>query len=100
MLSGVLKDKDYRFIGGELARIASRVHTITPDNKRALSAGEFAEIIREAGTDAVAHNSIGEALGAAINNAQTSGVPLLCLGSLYTYSEVINYLKGEKYALH
>ena len=100
VLSGVLKDKDYRFIGGELARIASRVHTITPDNKRALSAGEFAEIIREAGTDAVAHNSIGEALGAAINNAQTSGVPLLCLGSLYTYSEVINYLKGEKYALH
>ena len=92
-VSGVLGDKDYEFIASELATVARRAYTITPDSPRALPAEEYAEVLRANGVFATALRSIGEALDAAMAEGRKTGIPVVCLGSLYTYSEVINQLR-------
>ncbi|MBE6596758.1 MAG: bifunctional folylpolyglutamate synthase/dihydrofolate synthase [Ruminococcaceae bacterium] len=89
VLSGVMKDKDYRFIAGELATVASHAFTVTPDNPRSLSAAEYAEVLREAGVDALPFDSLKDALTEAIREAKATNTPLVCLGSLYMYAELI-----------
>ncbi len=93
ILSGVLRDKDYEFIAGELARAAKRVYTITPNSPRALSAGEYRDTIIAHGTDAVAYGDIYSAVKAAVNDAKKESTPLVCLGSLYTYCDVISAME-------
>ncbi len=88
VVSGVLKDKDYHFIAARLSEIASAAYTITPGNPRALSAGDFAELLSSLGVKSKANSSIGEALSAAVERADKSGEAIVCLGSLYTYVDV------------
>ena len=92
VVSGVLWDKDYRAIAKSLAEVASTVYTITPDNPRALSAGEYADVIKSFGANAIRCDSIGEALKCGKNAAQELDTALFCLGSLYTYCKVIEQI--------
>ncbi len=92
-VSGVLKDKDFEFIARELNKVCKKVFTITPDSPRALSSTEFAECINNAGGNAVATGSIGEALSKAREYAISNGISVVCLGSLYTYVDVIKHIK-------
>ncbi len=96
ILSGVLKDKDYNFIARELAEVTERAFTITPDNPRALSAADYAEILNELGVKAEAYSNIPDAVAAAYKAAREDCVPLICLGSLYTYGDVTRALKFKK----
>ena len=89
VLTGVLRDKDYRVIARDIATVASRAFVMAPDNPRALDAEEYAEVLRNAGVQAEAFDSLGSALMAARDVAKRDGVPLLCLGSLYVYSSLI-----------
>ncbi|MBQ7383628.1 MAG: bifunctional folylpolyglutamate synthase/dihydrofolate synthase [Clostridia bacterium] len=93
VLSGVMKDKDYNCIAQDLSTVASRAFTVTPDNPRALDATEYANVLSEHGISALAFASLGEALKTAISAAKRDSVPLLCLGSLYMYSELIRELE-------
>ena len=86
--SGVLKDKDYVFIAGELAKIADTAFTITPDSPRALRADEYASVLSAAGVRAIPCPDIKTALTSAYCKAKQDGTPLVCLGSLYTYADV------------
>ena len=88
LLSGVLSDKDYRYIAAKVAEVASRAFTMTPDNPRALSAEEYAEILKENGVLATPYPDIRAAFTAAKSAARQDGVPLVCLGSLYTYVDI------------
>lgn len=88
-LTGVLRDKDYNIIATDIAKVAARAFTLTPDNPRALSAEEYAEVLREKGVEATPYRSIEDALNAAKAQAERDGVPLICMGSLYTYSSII-----------
>ena len=90
-LTGVLKDKDYCVIARDIAKVASRAFTLTPDNPRALIAEEYAAVLRGEGIEATAYQSIGQALSAARTAAERDGVPLVCLGSLYLYSSIIDF---------
>ena len=92
VLTGVLRDKDYKFIAGELATVAARAFTITPQNQRALSAEEYAKVLSDLGVTANPYPSIEAALKSAKEAARSEGKPLLCLGSLYTYADVIKYV--------
>ena len=94
-VSGVLSDKDYGFIAGEINKVARRVFTITPDSVRALSAKDFADCINERGGSASPTESIGEALSKAREYARANALSVVCLGSLYTYSDVIKYTKEK-----
>lgn len=94
VMSGVLSDKDYRAIASKISEVASMVYTITPSNPRALSAKEYASVIRSCGVGAEAKDSIPEALSEGLAFAKENSTALFCLGSLYTYSEVIDALKS------
>lgn len=93
VLSGVLKDKDYYAIAKDISGVASRAFTMTPDNPRALSSGEYATVLREYGVNAEPYDSIESALKHAVAQAKQDGKVLVCLGSLYTYSSVIAFLE-------
>ncbi len=90
-LTGVLRDKDYNIIATDIAKVAARAFTLTPDNPRALSAEEYAEVLRGKGIEATPYQSINEALIAAREAAKRDGVPLICMGSLYLYSSIIDF---------
>lgn len=90
-LTGVLRDKDYNIIATDIAKVASRAFTLTPDNPRALSAEEYAEVLNEKGVEATPYPDIESALSAAREAARREGVPLICMGSLYLYSSIIDY---------
>ena len=97
VLSGVLADKDYKFIANKIARVASCVFTLTPDNPRALKAVDYAAEFSALGISAVPSESLSVATECAYNQAKQSGSALVVLGSLYTYKEVrdkINELNG------
>ena len=88
LLSGVLRDKDYRYIARKVSEVASRAFTMTPDNPRALSAEEYAAELAKNGVSAEPYASIDDAFRAAKAAAKADGVPLVCLGSLYTYVDI------------
>ena len=92
VLTGVLRDKDYKFIAKKLSEVAKRAFTMTPDNKRALSAEEYARELSEVGVSAIPSPDIKTAFNAAREAAILENKPLVCLGSLYTYCDVIKYL--------
>ena len=92
LLTGVLRDKDYTAIAADLAKVASRAFTLTPDSPRALSAEEYAATLRGAGIDATHYATLGEALSAARQAAKRDGVPLICLGSLYVYASLMEQM--------
>ncbi len=89
VLTGVMKDKDYRYIAGKLSEIADSAVVITPDNPRALNAEEYAKVLAEKGIAAKAYEGVSEALAAGKELAQVKDTALVCLGSLYMYKEVV-----------
>lgn len=92
IVSGVLRDKDYRVIAQSLSEVADTVYTITPNNPRALTAKEYAEVIWAQGVLAESTDSISTALSLGRKRAKELGTAMFCLGSLYTYCEVIDLI--------
>ena len=90
VLTGVLKDKDYKAIASRLSDIAYKAFVITPDNPRALPASEYASILSGMGVESASYGSVSLAMEAAKEQAIKDGAPLVCLGSLYTYVEIID----------
>ena len=89
IVSGVLRDKDYVSIAKSISEVADMVYTITPDNPRALSSEKYAYIFSQNELTAIPCQSIESALSLGIAEAKKKDTALLCLGSLYTYSEII-----------
>ncbi len=92
VLTGVLRDKDYKAIAEDIASVSNRAFVMTPDNPRALPAENYARILCEKGVNATFYDSLPEALEAAREAAKEEGVPLVCLGSLYVYSSLIQLI--------
>ena len=88
VMTGVLRDKDYTVIAQDIAKVASKAFTLTPDNPRALGADEYAEVLGSAGIEAHPCDSIKGAFERAKSEAKRDGVPLICLGSLYVYASL------------
>ena len=95
VLTGVLKDKDYAYIASRLADIGEKAFVLTPDNPRALNAYEYAEVLCQNGMSAQGFHSLEEAYKSAIECALRDKKVLVCLGSLYTYSEIIKITNGD-----
>lgn len=89
VMTGVLRDKDYLEVAKSIAEVASSAFTITPSNPRALSADEYAQVLKGEGVRAKACSSVSEALELGISAASSSDTALCCLGSLYTYCEIV-----------
>ena len=96
VMTGMLRDKDYRAVAKKLSEIAECAYTITPDNPRALTAADFAEVLSEYGIKATPCDSIEDALTQGKAYAAKRGTALCCLGSLYTYTDVIKIIESEE----
>lgn len=88
LLTGLMGDKDYSCMVSELAPLAERVYTVTPNNPRSLPADELAEVYRRFGADAVSFETVASAVDAAMRDARSENRPLFVLGSLYLYCEI------------
>ena len=93
VFTGVLRDKDYREIASNLSEVASEAFTITPQNPRALDAKEYATVLQEYGVNATPCHTTHEAIALGIEAAIKTDTALCCLGSLYTYGEVIEAIR-------
>ena len=93
IVTGVMADKDHGYMASRIASVAEKVFCLTPDNPRALSADKYAEEFNALGVDAVACQSVADAIRAAIAEARATGLPIVALGSLYMYGEVVGALK-------
>ena len=91
-LTGVLADKDYPAMMGELLPLAKEFFTITPDSPRAMSAQELADYLRGRGGRAAPCGTVREALDQALAAAEPQDV--VCVtGSLYMIGEVRHLLR-------
>ena len=88
VMTGVLQDKDYHAIARTLATVAGRAFVLTPDNPRALAGEEYPVVLETCGVPSVAYPSVAAAYAAAVDAARADNVPLICLGSLYTYASL------------
>ena len=91
-----MKDKDYNCIAADLSTVASRAFTVTPDNPRALDARDYASVLSAHGINAAPFDTLEDGLSAALDAAKSNNTPLVCLGSLYMYSELIGIYEKIK----
>lgn len=90
-LVGVLADKDWPAMVGELLPLAKRVLTVRPESERAKDENELAAWVRAEGVGAEAHATLGEALDAALAAAEADDV-ICAFGSLYSVGELRHHL--------
>lgn len=95
ILSGVMADKDYKFMAKAIGGVSGNVYCVTVNNPRALKATDYAAVFKESGINAVPFASINDALKEAVCNSKTNKVPLICLGSLYMYADIYKILKEQ-----
>ena len=89
ILTGVLADKDFHEMYGDMAQFASEFVTLTPPNDRALSAEELKAYLEQFGKPVTACPNIAEAVALAKEKAGKDGV-VLCYGSLYMLGDIVN----------
>lgn len=90
-LTGVLADKDYPAMMGEILPLAKEFFTITPDSERAMSAADLAAWLEERGAKATPCGSTREGIDRALAAAGKSGA--VCVtGSLYMIGEARHLL--------
>ena len=86
-LIGVLADKDWQSMVGEVLPLAKAIITVRPESDRAKDENELAAWVRAQGVPAEAHASIGEALDAALALAGPEDA-VCAWGSLYSVGEL------------
>ncbi|TDT61078.1 bifunctional folylpolyglutamate synthase/dihydrofolate synthase [Fonticella tunisiensis] len=82
VVTGMLRDKDYIHMVNELLKITKSFITVAPDSPRALSSKELKGVIEGCGGDALAVNSIEDAVKIGLEITGEDEVLLFC-GSLY-----------------
>ena len=90
LLTGVMRDKDYRAMIETLAPLCERVLCVRPDNPRALPAEELSEAWRTGGAEAEAYPDVRSAMEEGLALARRLRLPLFILGSLYLYREALD----------
>ena len=90
-LTGVLGDKDYPDMVGEMLPLAKSFVTITPDSPRALTAQELADYLGSLGAQAQPCETTAQGLEQALELAGPEDVVCAC-GSLYMIGEVRHLL--------
>lgn len=86
-IAGVLADKDFTEVGRQMAPLARRIITVTPNNPRALEAEKLADCLRQFCQDVSAAHSVSQALEMAMQTAGENGV-IVAFGSLSWLNEL------------
>ena len=96
ILTGILADKDYETMADAIAEVAKEVFAVTPDNPRALSAEELADVFARRNIQAHVCGDIKTGVRAARNCSRLQKRPLLILGSLYMYKDVYKHFSRRE----
>lgn len=88
IVTGVMADKDYKYMASRISEVAEKVFCLTPDNPRALPAEDYVRVFEELGVSADACDTVDNAVNAALAWARENDKPVVCLGSLYMYGEI------------
>lgn len=88
ILTGVMADKDYPEMAKKLAPLADTVYTVTPKVPRSLSSAVLAEVYASNGAKSVDCGTVENGYKTAFEDSKKRNKALICLGSLYMYSEV------------
>lgn len=91
LLIGMLEDKDWRGVLGELACRADQLWATTPDSPRALPAGKLALAARRSCASCLARPDLARALAEALAALRGRDALVVC-GSLYLASQARPYL--------
>ncbi|MBE6651180.1 MAG: bifunctional folylpolyglutamate synthase/dihydrofolate synthase [Ruminococcaceae bacterium] len=93
VLTGVLADKDFSSMYGEMSEIADEFITVTPPNPRALSADKLAEYLIGLGAVATPCETVEDGVALAIEKAGESGA-VVAYGSLYMVGDIEKAVKN------
>jgi dihydrofolate synthase/folylpolyglutamate synthase len=96
IVTGVMADKDYDYMVSCLSQIAKKAYCLTPGNPRALNAQDLAHVFVSKGVPASPFPTPKDAVAASIEDAKADGDAILCVGSLYMYSQIIDSLNEMK----
>lgn len=88
-LTGVLSDKEYEQMADEIAKVADTAVTITPDNPRALSAEDYAALLGSKISHVYPATGVSEGVRLSLDIAREKSLPVVCLGSLYLYKDIV-----------
>lgn len=88
LLMGVMADKDHASMIKALSTVCSKAFTVTPESSRSLDSDWVRQEFYENGVVAEAYDGIFEGVKNAVSCAAAENRPLVCLGSLYMYSDV------------
>jgi dihydrofolate synthase/folylpolyglutamate synthase len=94
---GVLKDKEYRPMLRDLARVSRVIVPVTPAATRALPAKTIYGILRKQGIRVTLGGTVGRGIAKARAMAGSTG-HILITGSHYVVGEALEYLAGVKRA--
>ena len=95
-LSGVLRDKEYSAMAREIATVSDTVVTVTPDSPRALDSRDYATALGEYITDTRPADTVADGVRMALTLAASMSLPVVCLGSLYLYRDVVRGMERSK----
>ena len=92
LLTGVMADKEYRLMAKKLSEIANEVFCVKPDNPRALDAESLAAVYSGFGIKSQNFTDFRKGVLIAKEESLKTGIPLVCLGSLYMYKDFTDAL--------
>jgi dihydrofolate synthase/folylpolyglutamate synthase len=92
LLMGVMADKEYPEMVKTLSEVAAKAFTVKPKNPRALDSKLLADEFIRNGVDAEFSTELSAGVQKAITYAEQHQLPLIALGSLYMYSEFMNFI--------
>ena len=88
-LTGVLRDKEYTEMAKEIATVSDTVITVTPNSPRALDSKDYADVLGQYIPRTYPSESITNGVRTALSLAASESRPVICLGSLYLYKDVV-----------
>lgn len=96
LVAGVMADKDWQEMLGQLLPHAQTVFAVEPSLERALPAEKLAAFCRQQGVHAVAAGTVRAGLQMAATTAGENDLVLVC-GSLFTVGEARAFLTGKDF---
>lgn len=95
VLMGVMADKNYREMLNILCPHIRCAVTVTPNNSRSLSSEALAIEFTKRGSDAKAFADLDSGLRFAVTEARNDNTPLIILGTLYMYNDIIRAINSK-----
>ncbi len=93
ILSGVMCDKNVEEMLPVIKEVANKAFTVTPNNPRSMKSEVYAEHFKRFGIEAYSFESIEEGVREALRVSENDGCPLVSLGTLYMYGDIIDSLE-------